>query len=464
MVPIDRKALKLLGLFVVELSLRTGLRSDSHRVGGTQRTLPLAKPATRTYSDVWIVATALVALFLKLAIAYNTFGTNDVASFYMFALSLNDHGLEWTYRNGVVFLSNSPVFNHPPLVAYYLQLIESLSHLKAFRASGLTFPFLLRLPGIIADFVVVLVLMRLSATSTRFRIPSWALALFAISPVSLMVSGFHGNTDPVMVMFLVLSASMCLRRQPVLSGIFFALSCQVKVIPLLLLPILFFFWVARGATARFTIPFALVCLTMWAQPFLQFPALFFRNVFSYGGFWGGWGITYLLGLTRLSQFDWTGPFNLPWAADAVAFLLKAGIGVSVFAIAWRRRHSCQGAVIDSIAYAWIIFFVFSPAVSAQYMVWLAPFVLVLSPALYTGLVVSSSVFLFFFYNTVSGGLPWFIAISTDKLSVLNVWTPWSLFPWATLIVGTILLWKKAVAADPSLRLISLKTLRATPNE
>jgi len=82
----------------------------------------------------------------------------------------------------------------------------------------------------------------------------------------------------------------------------------------------------------------------------------------------------------------------------------------------------------------------------------------LSPSLFGWLVVTSSIFLFVFYNTTAGGLPWFIAISRNDLN--PIWAPWSLGPWATLIVGMILLWKKAAAADSSLRLFSLKTLRA----
>ncbi len=406
----------------------------------------------------WITALGLAAAVLKIAIALNTFGTNDVAAFYMFARSLADHGLEWTYRNGVVWFSGFPVFNHPPLVAYYLELIGHLSHQEICRSYGLTFPFLLRLPGIVADFIVVLVLVRLSKTSLRLRIPTWALALFAVSPVSVMVSGFHGNTDPVMVMFLVLAAYMCLRERPVLCGIFFALSCQIKVIPLLLLPIIFFFWLPRRAALRVTIPFVLLSLAMWAQPLTRFPALFVKNVFSYGSFWGGWGITYCLHLTRSPQFNGTGFFNLPPAAAATAFLLKLGIVAAVLMVAWRRRHLPGRAVIDSIAYAWIIFFVFAPGVSVQYMVWLAPFVLMLSPSLFGWLLATSSIFLFVFYNTVAGGLPWFIAISRNDLN--PIWAPWSLLPWATLILGMILLWRKAVAADPSLRLISFQTLRA----
>jgi uncharacterized membrane protein len=405
----------------------------------------------------WIKTLAFVAFAIKIAIAFNTFGTNDVAAFYTFNRSLADHGLEWTYRNGVVWFSG-PIFNHPPLTAYYLQFIGYLSHQEFFRSYGITFPFLLRLPGIVADFIVVLVLLRLSETSERFRIPTWGLALFAISPVSVMVSGFHGNTDPVVVMFLVLAAYMCLRERPALCGVFFALSCQVKIIPLLLLPITFFFWLARGAAWRFTIPFMLLSLAMWAEPLIKFPMLFLKNVLGYGGYWGTWGITYWLRLTQWRQFNGAGAFNLPWAPAAIVFLLKVGIIVAVLMIAWRRRYLPGRAVIDSIAYAWIVFFVFAPGVSVQYMVWLAPFVLMLSPSLFGWLVVTSSIFLFVFYNTIAGGLPWFIAISRNHLN--PIWTPWSLWPWATLIFGMILLWKKAVAADPSLRLIGFQTLRA----
>jgi uncharacterized membrane protein len=442
----------------VELSLRRGRPFAPSIPGGAQQPLCLEKSSTHANSSVRIIGAALVALFLKLIIAYNTFGTNDVATFYMFARSLNDHGLEWTYRNGVIFFSNFPVFNHPPLTAYYLQLVEALSRLEFFRSSGLTFPFLLRLPGIISDFVVVLVLVRLSQTNSHLRIPNWALLLFALSPVSLMVSGFHGNTDPVLVMFLVLAATMCLRERPVLCGIFFALSCQIKVVSLLVLPIIFFFWFARDVAMRFTIPFALLCATTWAEPLIKFPTLFLRNVFSYSSYWGSWGITYFLRLTRWRQFSGNGFFDLPPVAATTALLLKIGIIAAVFLIAWRRRYLAGRAVIDSIACAWLVFFVFAPGVSVQYMVWLAPFILVLSPTLYGCLTAASTVFLFVFYNSIAGGLPWYIAISRNSNKA--VWMPWSLWTWVTLILGILLLWKRAVAKDPSLRLFSFKTLRA----
>ncbi len=168
-----------------------------------------------------IVALALIAMALKLAIAYNTIGTNDAVFFYGFAKVLSEHGLEWTYQH-------SRYFNHPPLTAYYLRGIYALTEQRWCQDIGIHFPFLLRLPGIIADFLVVAVLLRMSKID--IRIPTWALALFALSPVSLMVSGFHGNSDPVMVLLLVCAVWMCLRNRPVLAGLFFALSCQIKIV------------------------------------------------------------------------------------------------------------------------------------------------------------------------------------------------------------------------------------------
>src|SRR5436305_1022868 len=35
----------------------------------------------------WVITAGLVGLFLKLSIAFNTFGTNDVVTFYSFARS-----------------------------------------------------------------------------------------------------------------------------------------------------------------------------------------------------------------------------------------------------------------------------------------------------------------------------------------------------------------------------------------
>src|SRR5437879_86394 len=248
----------------------------------------------RDLSTACIIALALVALTLKLAIAYNTIGTNDAVFFYGFAKVLSQYGLEWTYQH-------SHHFNHPPLTAYYLQGIYALTEQRWCQDIGVHFPFLLRLPGILADFLVVLVLLRMAKTD--LQIPTWALALFALSPVSLMVSGFHGNTDPVMVLLLVCAVWMCLRNRPVLAGLFFALSCQIKIVPLLFLPAFVFFWLSQNRSRGFLISGAVTTCLLWLELLINFPGLFVKDVLAYGSYWGIWVITYLFSLTGLFDFS-----------------------------------------------------------------------------------------------------------------------------------------------------------------
>src|SRR4030095_7699386 len=70
----------------------------------------------------------------------------------------------------------------------------------------------------------------------------------------------------------------------------------------------------------------------------------------------------------------------------------------------------------------------------------APFIRLASPSLYTALAVSSSIFLFAFYNITSGGLPWSVALAMDESS--QHWIVWSLLPWSVLIAGAVALWLK----------------------
>lgn len=407
----------------------------------------LAQP--RRYRNLWIVGFGLIGLMVKLVIAFNTFGTNDVISFYQFGKALSENGLEWTYRHSIYF-------NHPPLIAYYLRAIYQLDHQAFFRANGLTFPLLLRLPGIIADLITVVGLCWMTGQDRKFRTPTWALALFALSPVSIMVTGFHGNTDSVMVMFLVLAALSCLRGKPMWCGLFLALSCQIKIIPLLLLPIFFLFWLSRRHAVSFSLPFSLALLISWAEPLLKFPMLFARNVLLYGSYWGIWGVTYWLRATNLAMFRMgTVFYDISPVESFVVTVLKLIIVAAVLMVAWRRRNLGERALLDSVAYAWIVFFVFAPGVCPQYMVWLAPFVLVLSPVFYGWLVATSSLFLFFFYNVNAGEFPWYGVISDERH---GDWAPWSVWPWAVLIVCLILSWNNARRRNPSLRFFSLDAL------
>ena len=406
----------------------------------TMRRTRIAAPA------FWVVAAALGAAALKLCIALNTEGTNDVFFFFKFAQNLTQHGLEWTYRY-------QPRFNHPPLTSYFLRGIYSLGAVRALQETGLMFPFLLRLPGIIADFVVVLLMLRLRK---RWALPTWSLLLLALSPVSIMVSGFHGNTDPVLVLFVVLAAYLCVRNQPTSCGVVLALSCGIKIVPALLLPVFFWFWYSRQRTMRFLFPFIVTVIAISIQPLLSFPLPFARNVLAYGSYWGLWGITYWLRLTGWSQFAVIDYHNVPLAENIVSNALKLIIIIAALMIAWRRRNMDSRGLFGSIAYVWLVFFAFAPGVGPQYLVWLMPFLLVLSPTVFAYATAACSLFIFFFYNTIAAGLPWNLAVS--KNDIADQWAPWAIWPWLTFVVVLIAEWQRTKRRNPSVRLLSLESV------
>jgi hypothetical protein len=362
-----------------------------------------------------ILTAALLALAVKLACAALTLGTNDADSFYNFGRFISEHGLLAQYRA-------TPEFNHTPLTGRFGALIYGLGH-------GAGFNFLLRVPGILADFAVVQALLRWSQIEGR---PSpRALVLLALSPVSLMISGFHGNVDGVLVWLLVLAAIECSAGRPMWCGLWFGLACNVKIIPLLVAPIFFFHWFARERALRFFLLASVVISVGWIYPLVTIPKIFLNNVLGYGSNWGGWGITYWLGKTGIAAFAPFGFSGLTSVELATMSALKAAIVAAALIVAWKRRGLDPNQVFTTLTVVWTVFFAFAPGIGAQYLVWLAPFALVTSFRWWCAITAASSVFLFVFYNTICGGWPWDHGISTAEL--FASWAGWSNFPWLAVV-------------------------------
>ena len=172
---------------------------------------------------LWSVA--LIAAGLKLYCAATTYGSSDVTDFCRFGAIIDRAGLAEMYRL-------DSYFNHTPITGHFVAWMFALaSHLTpaAPHIVPRSFPFLLRLPSIAADVIALVFLVKVRRVTGRPAV--WALALFALSPVAFMVSGFHGNVDSVMVCLLLIAVYYCAGERVVLSALFLALACAVKIIP-----------------------------------------------------------------------------------------------------------------------------------------------------------------------------------------------------------------------------------------
>ena len=158
-----------------------------------------------------------------------------------------------------------PNFNHPPITGEFFGLVYHIAAWitpPAAHAMPHSFPFLLRLPSIIADVLALLILWRLHQKTGSP--PVWLWLGCALSPVAYG-ERIYGNVDPIMVCLLLVATYFCVEENLLLSAMFLALACAIKIIPLFLVPAFFFLWFNRGVKSGLTFAavFSLSCLAVW---------------------------------------------------------------------------------------------------------------------------------------------------------------------------------------------------------
>jgi hypothetical protein len=229
------------------------------------------------------------------------------------------------------------------------------------------------------------------------------VAIATASPILIMVSGFHGNTDPIFGFLILLAAYLlAVRRRLVLSALVCALSVQIKIVPLLAAPV-FFFWLRnRKERLQFSLWFGGAALLGFLPHLIAVPQHVFRNIFLYAGPGGIWGIGRLLennGLYRVA---------------GIAFF-----ALSTLYFAWRLgRCSDSGVKLEDIpaenglnlfrglALAFVSFLALTPGFGVQYLSWLASLVVFLSVPLALLYTAAASSFLFMVYTHWCCGIRW----------------------------------------------------------
>lgn len=357
-----------------------------------------ATVSTDGRAPLLVVGIALLpATAFKLWLALTTVGTNDVYAWQAF--------MEYIVKNGsVTIYRDIGAYNHPPLISL---LLRAMSPLARHAPNGV--PFVIRLPAIAADVVssiVVFRLVRLGWTERRALVCAVGVAL---NPILIMVSGFHGNTDPVFMSLVLLAADrLLIAESPLTAGLLLGLSINVKLVPLLVVPVFLFHLRGLAARTRFCVGLAMVLAVgygyhVWmAYPFIR------RNVFGYGGQRGEWGLGELFGA------GW--PFiKSPQASSWLKLIIGVVITVRAAILARLRGPSeAQGLarqLLVSIGWAFLIFMLMTPGFGIQYLAWLAIASFLISPAggVVYGLVGGS--FMFSVYHYWNRGFPWNIADS-----------------------------------------------------
>ena len=301
-----------------------------------------------------LLLVAALGILARLLLATHSLGSNDSVLWQVFAVYLADHGLCATYRE-------LPAFNHPPLIAYL-----SVAALWFDRLLPVSFATLFKLPGIAGEALVVYLIWRTLQARGALRAASVAAA-YSLNPASLLVSGYHGNTDCLCVAFVLLAAVLVHeKRHPVLVGLALGAAINVKLIPIVLVPVLgAFYYPAWRDLTRY-----LAGLAVAALPFaLMLPVYdaYYRNAIAYNSIYGLWGFGELYFRT---------PVTLPQVHQVIGkALLPAGryaIMLGAVAIGIWQAYRPRFSAFEATALCMSAFLILAPGFGMQYIVYPLP--------------------------------------------------------------------------------------------
>lgn len=309
---------------------------------------------------LWVALALGAALRGWLVVA--TDGTFDVAIKAVHADRVATHGLLDTY-------ARYEIFNHPPLMGRFFAAAASLA-----AWSGVPFRVCLRAPFALLDLGTALLLLRLLRGS-RWRFA--AAAAYWLSPLALLFSAYHGNTDSAVAFFALLSMAGAVAGRPALAGLALGVGLWVKLPALVAAPALCFAFSTWRERALFAAS-ALAVGAIGALPEIaQDPALLARRIVAYPGtdvvtprgvaVWGIWHVL-RLGGTPLAD-----------AARAHNTLLCFA---PIVALAWLRRgRRDPRALGTTLAASFALLYGATSFWAWQYLAWSLPFWFFLDPRL-----------------------------------------------------------------------------------
>ncbi len=358
----------------------------------------------------WWFAVALAAgAALRVALALNTVGTDDVALWSHHVAQIKAHGLAESYARG-------PYFNHPPPSALFMYGSFEFAHWLGVNAVT-PYRVLVACVGVLNVLLLVRVL-----AGQHWR---WlAGAIYALSPMSLTLSGQHGNLDPLVATLALLGTMTAASGRVLATGVLIGLGAWLKLPALIAAPALgwaFQTFRQRALCAAVAVavaagPFVWGVAATDGMPTVQFDELtqrfslevdpqpanvFVRRVLLYRGSnlqlpeqsdaWL-WGWRNLL-VRAVGDLDALPGDALSWMSVSPALSLASILLVSYL----RRSERTRVGIGANIGVSFVLFYALVNDCATQYFSWGAPFLFCLGPWIGCASHVVLSAFVYGFY-------------------------------------------------------------------
>ena len=257
---------------------------------------------------------------------------------------------------------------YPPGFFVFAWLAGQLSDL-----TGLDYPALIRIPSILADAAIALVVARALGGSRGVA----AAALVALGPSFIAISGYHGQLDDLAILPAVAAVAFWDRfpppRRALYAGLLIGAGCAIKTTPVFVLLALLpsvRSWreAATMVTAAAAVPLAVMA------PYLVHTPRELMDALEYRGFPGTSPLSILLQPELAEQlFRQVTPSRI---VDALYDRGQAVVIVTLTAVAFATTRFGRGwTPAERATLLWLAFYIVTPVFFSQYLVWGLPFFL-----------------------------------------------------------------------------------------
>jgi hypothetical protein len=255
---------------------------------------------------------------------------------------------------------------HPylPFQMYIMGGMAAFAH-----ATGLPYVVAIKLPAILADVALTGLIFRAlqSKESTRSSAVYLAL-LFALNPVSILVTSYHGQFEAVTLLFLVLSWyfwEFSRRIKP--SGIALGLAILNKTWPVVFLPVV----LMRIKDRRSQVLYSLLAIGIPVMAVLAYLVFFsaeplpmLRRALTHRGVAGYWGVGAVLAPAAN---------QLPSLQLLIDFLFSLRNWLLLAAVTFALWQTRRRPALDAILTLLLCLFVVTVGFGIQWLIWLVPF-------------------------------------------------------------------------------------------
>jgi len=266
-----------------------------------------------------------------------------------------------------IYSATHKVFPYSPVSMFLPALCSLLS--KFFK---IPFYIMMRMPAIIADVCIAVTIYVTLIKLGRKEAYSMGL-LYAINPVSILISSFHGNIMPIPVLFSFLAYAVLLwgvEENYRLSALLLGIAIGFRGYPILLLP---FFLFKLEISLNKRIEYIIYSILPTTLSFLPFMLLDYksvlREVFAYSGF-----TDYGLAAIIRAVYSYVKDIRLyDLSGNLVLLMSEISKALFFFVYAILLFTQVRKRLITSILSVFLFFYFIYTGMGSQYFLWILPF-------------------------------------------------------------------------------------------